>query len=305
LGENIVLTPNPDIGRYRLDRRMPGEGNVWLAEDLEEPLTPVVVKFVPEDADIFGYRQQGHALAELEESGLIAPIDSGEAPGGLPFFVFPYAEGRTLRQVLNEDGPMPVRRAAGILKQMGRILAAAHSRQIPHGALDPEHVIIAHAHGRDVVSVINFGSWRLVPQPSTSPAYQAPEHRAGRFTTSADIYSFAAIAAEMLTGRRVFRYGSEQELAKQQRIGVARGALRTLRHEIPPRVEDELRRALAYDPAHRPADAAVFADRIADTLSESPALPLRRILLLAGLLAAVAGGGAYRACRHHSPLTGE
>jgi serine/threonine-protein kinase len=298
MSENIGLTPNPDIGRYRLDRRMPTEGNVWLAEDLEDPLTPVVVKFVAEDGDIFGYRQQGHALAELEEPGLIAPIDSGEAPGGLPFFVFPYVEGRTLRQVLNEDGPMPVRRAAAILKQTGRILAAAHSRQIAHGALDPEHIILTHAHGRDIVNVINFGSWRLVPQPSTSLAYHAPEHSAGRFTTSADIFSFAAIAAEMLTGRRVFRYGSEKDLAKQQRIGVARGAFRKLRHDIPPRVEDELRRALAYDPSHRPADAAVFADRIADGLSEAPALPLRRILLLAGLVAAVAGGGAYRACRH-------
>jgi hypothetical protein len=101
----------------------------------------------------------------------------------------------------------------------------------------------------------------------------------------------------MLTGRRAFRYGSEADLARQQRIGLPRGSLRKLRGSIPPRVEDEIRRALAYDPVHRPADAQVFADRLADIMAEGARMPLRRVLVFGALLAAVAAAGGYRTCR--------
>lgn len=270
---------------------------MWGAEDLEDPGTRVVVKFIPPEADVFGYRQQGSELADLETHGLVAPIDSGESAGGRPFFVFPFVDGSTLREVLNASGPMSFRRAASILRQLGRVLAAAHSRHIAHGAIEPEHILVAHERGREVVYVINFGSWRVASAPSTPPGYLAPEAREGQVTISGDIYSLAAVAAEMLTGRRAFRYGSVRELERLQRIGLPRGSLRQIRHQIPARVEDEIRKALSWDPAHRPADVLVFANRLADGLGEGAALPLRRVLLFGGLLAVVAGASAYRACR--------
>jgi hypothetical protein len=105
------------------------------------------------------------------------------------------------------------------------------------------------------------------------------------------------VAAEILTGRRAFRYGSEHDLERQQRIGMARGSLRQLRHNIPLRVEDEIRRALAYDPLHRPGDAEVWAGRLADSLEEASKRPMRRVILFAALLGAVSAGSAIRSCR--------
>ena len=95
----------------------------------------------------------------------------------------------------------------------------------------------------------------------------------------------------MLTGRRAFRYGSITELQKLQRIGIARGSLRKLRSKIPIRVEDEIRRATSWDPAHRPADAEILGAKLAELLGASTVFPKRRLVLagLAGLALAAVG----------------
>jgi hypothetical protein len=99
----------------------------------------------------------------------------------------------------------------------------------------------------------------------------------------------------MLTGRRAFRYGSITELQKLQRIGLARGSLRKLRSKIPIRVEEEIRRATAWDPAHRQADAEVLGAKLAEFLGASAGIPKRR-LVLAGLLGLALTALGLRRC---------
>ena len=290
------MEPDFEGRRYRLQDRLSPEGNSWLAEDLEDPGRKVVVRILPESADAIAARHLVQTLADLEQPSLSVPVDEGELPDGRPFFVFRYVEGQSLRELLNSTGPMPFRRAAHILVQLGEAVASMHSRSLVHGAICPEHVIIHHALGHDRATVLGAGVFRAAGQTSASPAYLAPEQLEGEPGTLSDVFSVGALGAEMLTGRRAFRYGSIAELRHLQRRGIQRGAFRKFRAKLPLRVEDELRRAVSWDPAKRPPDVKVFTARLAEYLGGDSGLPRRRLALLGILGLAVIAAGV-RNCR--------
>lgn len=283
-------------GRYRLLERLSPEGNSWTAEDLEDPGQQVVVKFLPEGADAIAARHVVDSLGGLRGSGLNVPVDEGELPDGRPFLVFPWVEGQSLRDLLNTTGPLPFGRAAGILTQAGAALEQLHSRSLIHGSISPEHIVVNHAHGRDKVTILGAGIFRVAPENTVSPAYLAPEQLAGNPSRYSDVFSLTAVAAEMLTGRRPFRYGSLEELHHLHLRGIARGVFRKQRAKLPLRVEDELRRGLACDPGQRPPDAKVLTERLAEYLGGYRALPGRRLALL-GLLGAAVIATGVRNCR--------
>jgi serine/threonine-protein kinase len=285
-----------EAGRYRLQDRLSPEGNSWIAEDLEDPGRKVVVKFLPETADPIAARHVVETLADLGRPGLSVPVDEGELRDGRAFLVFQYVEGQNLRELLNSTGPLPFRRAARILTQIGDALTEMHSRSLVHGGITPDHVVVHHAHGQDLATVLGVGTFRVTGETSASPAYLSPEQLAGKPTKLSDVFSVGALAAEMLTGRRAFRYGSLEELHHLHRRGIQRGAFRTLRAKLPLRVEDELRRALSWDPAQRPPDADILTTRLAEFLGGNFQLPRRRVALLGILGGAVIAVG-IRNCR--------
>lgn len=272
------------------------DSSSWVAEDLEDPGTAVVVKFLPEGTDAIAARHLVQAMTDLRQPGISVPIDEGELPDGRPFLVFRYVEGHSLREVLNNGGPFSFRRAAHLLLQIGEAVESMHVHSLVHGSICPEHVIVHHSAGQDRVTLLNVGVFRLIRETTASPAYLAPEQLAGEATNASDIFSVGAVAAEMLTGRRAFRYGSLAELHHIQRRGIQRSAFRKLRPRLPLRVEDELRRALSWDPAQRPPDVLTLTTRLAESLGGNRALPRRRLALLGVLGLAVIATG-IRNCR--------
>jgi serine/threonine-protein kinase len=285
-----------EAGRYRLQEKLSPEGNSWVAEDLEEPGTRVVIKFLPETADAIAARHLSEALSGLRRPELALPVDEGETPEGRPYLVYPWIPGQTLRDLLNESGPLAFARAGRLLQQIGDALGDLHQRGIIHGAIAPEHIVVQHAHGHEHPVLLHTGWFGLSGETSTSPAYLSPEQLAGKITPAADVWSVAAVAAEMLTGRRAFRYGSLADLHHLHRRGIRRGGFRQLRPKLPIRAEEELRRALAWDVAQRPGDARILTARLAEFLGATSGLPRRRLFLLGALgLAAIAVG--IRNCR--------
>jgi serine/threonine protein kinase len=281
------LQPENTAGRYRLQSRLTPDGDAWLAEDLEDPTRPVVLKFLPDGADAIAARHVVENLASLAGHGLSVPMDEGETADGRPYLVYPWVEGRTLRELMNETGTPGFSRSAHILNQLGAAVSALHEHGIVYGAISPEHIVIHHAHGRDVVTLLHAGSYRVAHETSASPAYLAPEQLAGgEALPASDVFSVAAVAAEMLTGRRVFRYGSLAELQHLHKKGVQRGAIRKLKPKLPQRVEDELRRALSTDPMQRPGEVRVFTGRLAESLGATGGLSKRRLFILLLLIVA-------------------
>ena len=99
-------------------------------------------------------------------------------------------------------------------------------------------------------------------------AYLAPEQALGEDVgAAADVYSLGAVLYELLTGEPPFRFESLAQLAAE------RPPLRPLRElapEVPPALEDVVMRALARNPAYRPASAAELGAELAAAVHEAP-----------------------------------
>ncbi|MBC7926995.1 MAG: protein kinase [Bryobacteraceae bacterium] len=290
------MAPEPEsIGRYRLQQPLEPDSTSWLAEDLEGPTSSVVVKLLPEGSDAIAARHIQELMGSTDLSGINPVIDHGELPDGRPFLVYPLVQGTSLRDFLNSSGPLPMNVAGGVLQQIGKGLEALHQHKLVYGVLSPEHVILQSGQGQMRAVLLNAGAFRVSGQTSTSPGYLAPEQAVGNPTVRSDVFSLGAVSAEVLTGRRAFRYGSLNDLERMQRIGLARGSLRKLRSKIPIRVEEEIRKATSWDPAQRPTDVEVFGARLGEYLGAGR-FPRRRIILL-GLVSAALGAAGLRNCR--------
>ena len=283
LDEPDVDAPLPVLigDRYELRGRLGagGMGEVWRAYD-RTLQREVAVKRLTQDAG--GDRARARArfdremrlTAAVRHPNVVAVHDWGHDSGG-PYLVLELVEGRTLRELLREEGPLDPQRAIGIIRQVLDALAAVHP-DIVHRDLKPENVVILTRPGtrEDFAKVIDFGIARsaqvddnltLPGEVPCTPRYGSPERLRGAPAEGrADLWSAAVLLYELLTGRAPFdadrgAYASpvEWQAAVVHKI---------LREDpppagAPPALEALLRRWLSKDPAQRPPDArAALAD---------------------------------------------
>lgn len=144
----------------------------------------------------------------------IARVFDLDRDGSTYFIVMELLQGRLLRDILRERNGRPMKRAHArtIIAAVGAALLHAHERGVVHGDLDPRHVMITHD---GEVRVLGFGFGRgrtfelqgasLDGVSTGSPAYASAERVNGSEPDpSDDVYSFACIAYELLSGRHPF-----------------------------------------------------------------------------------------------------
>jgi len=203
-------------GRYRIEGLLARGGFSDVFAAIDKPSgRRVVVKRLrqgEQTADHLRRRftQEVAAVSMVRHPGVVPILDTWIDADGVPHLVLPRVDGPTLRQRLNQ-GRMERIEALGILKELAAILAAAHAHGVVHSDLKPENILLAE--GKPVV--IDFGTSALQMQASLSeysrPAgsiqYMAPEQLLGRYSTATDVYAFALLSLELLSGRR---YGEFQ-----------------------------------------------------------------------------------------------
>jgi serine/threonine-protein kinase len=210
------------------------------------------------------------ALQKLHNPGIVEIRFAGEAAPDRPYLVMEFIDGVTLRALLSE-GQLELERAAHLLEQIGRALAAAHRANVLHRDLKPENIMIRNAGGlAESVTLIDFGIASLMEEQARehttklagSPGYLAPERWVGLASSRSDVYSLAAVAAEMLSGASIADLGfcAGDPVAFRQRV-------MNRRPSLPPAVLDLLSAALAYDPDARPSDAEGFTRDISQNLA--------------------------------------
>jgi hypothetical protein len=152
---------------------------------------------------------EARVAASLRHPNIVAILDIDENARRM---VMELAAGGTLREVLRERGPRPVRRALERHAQILSALAAAHRRGIVHRDLKPGNLMFrrdADDPGAEIV-LGDFGIAHL-PNPERDAhepaaatgtlAYMAPDQRRGESSSRSDVYAAAVVLFEMLTSR--------------------------------------------------------------------------------------------------------
>jgi eukaryotic-like serine/threonine-protein kinase len=138
------------------------------------------------------YCQRFHAEAlsasRLDHANLTRVYDCGQEPDGLLYIAMEYLDGRSLREVLEQDGPMTFDRAATIIAMVCSGLTHAHARSIVHRDIKPENVVLVTGLDDDgketeIAKVCDFGiAHRTTDEHATfagTPEYISPEQLRG------------------------------------------------------------------------------------------------------------------------------
>ena len=269
--------------RYAVDHEL-GRGGmsiVYLAHDRKLLNKPVVVKVLLEKQNQNEwvrkkFMQEMEALARIDHPGIINVLDYGDLPNGTQYLVMQFIEGKTLRDSIPEGG-MEMSRASNLLRQIGQALAAAHEKGVWHRDLKPENIMISTlAGGEEHVKIIDFGIAGIkdsVFQASKtnvagSLTYMAPEQFAGNPSAASDLYAFAIVGYEMLSGAVPFPEDSLTHLASPDMAQVT--PLRTRRPEVPEAVDTAMRRALSFQPESRHRSVKEFTADLTAALYPQP-----------------------------------
>ena len=252
------------LSHYRLGRLVGsgGMGRVYEATDRRSDRPAAIKLLNPGLAEDKGFverfEREAH-LAALLRSPYSAQLLQYGFDEGYFFIAMEYAEGQTLRALLN-DGPLEPRRAVRIAVQVARALEEAEARGVVHRDIKPDNIMVGT---NDAVKVLDFGIARhLTGGTLTIPggfvgtlAYAAPEQAMGEADHRSDIYSLGATLYHALAGHPPYT-GTPAEIIAQQR---ARPAPAEPLEAVPEPVVAVVLRCLEREPDDRYQSASELA----------------------------------------------
>jgi uncharacterized protein YjdB len=265
-------------GEFEIGREL-GRGGmaaVFLAHELSLD-RPVAIKVMSPglllgEGMVDRFRHEAITIAHLHHPNIVSVYSVRQAEG-LHFFIMRYVQGRSLEQVIQQAGALPLPVVRSILHQVGSALTYAHRRRVVHRDIKPGNILID---GDGNAIVTDFGIAKAAASPSQTmtgalvgtPAYMSPEQcRGAEVSGASDQYALGAVAYEMLTGVPPFS-GSTYTVLQAQ-VERPPLPLRERLAQCPPEVEAAILRMLAKDPAERwpqiaDAMAALGAEPLAD-----------------------------------------
>ncbi len=232
----MPLEPGDQLGPYKIQALLGvgGMGEVYRGRDTrlgrDVALKVISHALVGDPSSRRRFETEARAASALNHPGIVTIYDVGET-GGVSWIAMEWVEGRTLRQMLAE-GPLPIRDAWSMARQVADGLAAAHAKGIVHRDLKPENVMIS-AEGR--AKILDFGLARqnviealekkaeaetvATPMAGTfagailgTVGYMSPEQAAGKPADfRSDQFSLGLLIYELLAGRRAFDRASAVE----------------------------------------------------------------------------------------------
>lgn len=266
-----------DLGRvlgdaYIVERELSGGGmsRVFVAND-RTLKRRVVVKVVSEERSEEGgverFRREILFAAQLQHPHIVPLLTAG-AVRDRPYFLMPFVEGESLEDLLKRSGGLPIRDCIRLLREIASALSHAHERGVIHRDIKPANVLLSDgsamvadfgvAKALSVTGRIRWddaadGTLTRTGVSLGTPAYVAPEQAAADSEVDhrADIYSFGALAYEMLTGeppfgRRIARKLIVAHLTERPTPVADR------RSDVPQALAALVMRCLEKDPVDRP-----------------------------------------------------
>jgi serine/threonine-protein kinase len=276
------------VAGYRLDEQI-GRGGmavVYRAHDLQLDRQVALKILDPVLAGNEQFQQrfirESRAAAAVDHPNIIPVFAAGEADGVL-FIAMRYVSGADVRTLLDAGGPLAARRAVGIVSQVAAALDAAHGRGLVHRDVKPANMLLDPAPGggrTDHVYLSDFGLSKqavaglgltVTGQLVGTLDYVAPEQIENRPVDGrGDLYSLACTAFEMLSGTPPFRRDQHLALLWAQ-LSEAPPRLTSRRPDLPPAVDQVMRKAMAKSPADRYPRCLDFAEALRAACLPGPA----------------------------------
>jgi eukaryotic-like serine/threonine-protein kinase len=262
--------------RYELGVALGSGGMAEVFEAFDRSLDRrVAVKFLkadlPDPQARERFEREARTAASFTHANAVTVYDVGD-DGQRPYIVMELVEGRTLADLLTEQGPLPPNEAARITDEVLAALGAAHARGLVHRDVKPGNVLIT----RDgSVKLADFGIAKAASDATAgltatgqvmgTPKYLSPEQAAGRAATPrSDLYSTGVVLYEMLAGEPPFTGDTPVVLAlAHQQAPVP--PLSDRRPGLPHALLATVDRALEKDPAARYPDVSAMRSALGRT----------------------------------------
>jgi predicted Ser/Thr protein kinase len=295
--------------RYQVDKLIArgGMSTVYLAHQtkLNRPVALKVLSPPPSGDEAAAFEQrfkrEAQTLAQLEHPNIVVLYDYGETEDGRYFLAMEYIDGPRLSDVL-KDGPLPVQRALHLLMQVCAGLRFAHKRGVVHRDLKPSNLLIRqNDDGQEVVKIVDFGLVKLTEADQSitraglilgSPHCMAPEQVKGlEIDHRADIYAVGVLLFRTLTGQYPF-HGPNSAATMIAHLNHPIPTFYSVapQLEVPPGLEDIVRRCLAKHPSDRFGSMRDVMDSLV-ALMEAPPDVMRTMTQSHSILPAEARGG--------------
>lgn len=211
------------------------------------------------------FLREARLASQLSQPNTVSVFDFGQAADGRLFIAMELIRGRTLHEVVKNDGAFSVERCVRIGMQICDALEAAHGAGIVHRDLKLENVIVLdHPPGRDLLKVLDFGLAKNIRDPGSratesgivvgTPRYMSPEAATtGTTGPEGDVYSLGVILGELSSGRPLWTGDTLTELIAQKMSPASAVA------RVPPPLRPLLERLLDTEPERRPTAPQVRA----------------------------------------------
>ncbi|MFN2530647.1 MAG: SUMF1/EgtB/PvdO family nonheme iron enzyme [Pyrinomonadaceae bacterium] len=270
-------------GRYLLERRLGqgGMGVVFQARHIFLKTAHAIKIILP---DLVGndpmlatrFRQEALAAAAIRHPNIIAVTDFGVVRGTMPFLVMEFVKGRSLQDLMGEEGAMAPNRAIELISAVAAGVGAAHRQNIVHRDLKPLNIMVQESLPvAEGLKILDFGLAKIKSgdllgsfvQAKTSglmgsPFYMAPEQWSDDEPDArADIYSLGVILYQMLAGEVPFKGSSIPSIMKKH-LTMSPPTFQSLGILLPAPLEAVVRHALEKEVEARTDSVETFLSEL-------------------------------------------
>jgi serine/threonine protein kinase len=268
-------------GKYRIEERLNagGMGTVYRGTHVLMEKTVAVKVLRPslaaDEKIVARFSREARAASRISHPNALSVTDFGEDENGIVFLVMEYLSGRTLKKVIQEEGPLPLPRVVDITRQIADALHAAHEQGIVHRDLKSDNIMLLDTMTGDHAKVLDFGIAKInepegnrdsgsLTAPNLvigTPQYMSPEQcsQDAEIDSRSDIYSLGVILYEMLVGHVPFSAESPT-MVMLKHLQEPVPSVLDERKDLPASIGRVIARAMAKLPANRYQNVAELVE---------------------------------------------
>ena len=255
-----------------------GMATVYKAKDhvLNRLVAVKVLKdeFTTDTDFIKRFNTEAQAAASLSHPNIVSIYDVGhEDENNLYYIVMELVQGKTLKEIINDEGALSWKWAVNIAMQIASALELAHKNGIIHRDIKPHNIIITED---GIAKVTDFGIAKAVSNSTItafgttigSVHYFSPEQAKGGFTDAkSDLYSLGVVMYEMLTGKVPFDADTPVSVALKHMQEDPKEPIE-LNPEIPTAVNQIVMKAMQKEPSARYQSATEMLHDLSKALKD-------------------------------------